>query len=385
MPNSANSLNIKSAGIPVFDGVATFTESTTTQYNVLVGGTANSIQNVAPSAASGIPLISGGSAANPSFGTALVAGGGTGAITLTSNGVLLGNGTSAVTATAAGTTGQILTGVTGSAPTFQSPAASSISLTGDSGGSLTGAAFTLTGGTTGLLFAGSGSTESLGCDLVVANGGTGNTTFTPYSVITAGTTATGAFQNVSGVGTLGQVLTSNGSGAVPSWQSGGGLVYIAKQTASSSSTISFTSAITSTYNTYLIIWSNLTPSTTADLHMLVSTNNGSSYISSGYQSGLYFLEFNSATFTNDNSTTYVWLTANSPSGQYASGQLWLTNLLNGTPFQCWGEGNFRAAGNCYRAMTVANCTATNVNAIQFSMSSGNITTGTFTLYGLLNS
>jgi hypothetical protein len=57
---------------------------------------------------------------------------------------------------------------------------------------------------------------------VVAGGGTGNTTFTAYSVIAAGTTPTGAFQNVSGVGTSGQVLTSNGAGALPTWQTGSG-------------------------------------------------------------------------------------------------------------------------------------------------------------------
>ena len=65
---------------------------------------------------------------------------------------------------------------------------------------------------------------------VVAGGGTGNTTFTAYSVICAGTTATGIFQNVSGVGTSGQVLTSNGASALPSWQA-----------ASSSSTLTITS------------------------------------------------------------------------------------------------------------------------------------------------
>jgi len=62
---------------------------------------------------------------------------------------------------------------------------------------------------------------------VVAGGGTGNTTFTAYSVICAGTTATGAFQNVSGVGTATQVLTSNGAGTLPTWQAvaGGALDY----------------------------------------------------------------------------------------------------------------------------------------------------------------
>lgn len=55
--------------------------------------------------------------------------------------------------------------------------------------------------------------------LAVARGGTGNTTFTAYSVICGGTTSTGAFQNVSGVGTFGQVLTSNGAALLPTWQS----------------------------------------------------------------------------------------------------------------------------------------------------------------------
>lgn len=55
--------------------------------------------------------------------------------------------------------------------------------------------------------------------LAVGRGGTGNTTFTPYAVICAGTTATGAFQNVSGVGSANQVLVSNGAGALPTWQS----------------------------------------------------------------------------------------------------------------------------------------------------------------------
>lgn len=52
----------------------------------------------------------------------------------------------------------------------------------------------------------------------VSHGGTGNTTFTAYSVICAGTTGTGIFQNVSGVGSSAQVLTSNGAAALPTWQ-----------------------------------------------------------------------------------------------------------------------------------------------------------------------
>ncbi len=53
--------------------------------------------------------------------------------------------------------------------------------------------------------------------ITVPYGGTGNTTFTAFSVICAGTTATGTFQNVSGLGTSGYVLTSAGAGALPVW------------------------------------------------------------------------------------------------------------------------------------------------------------------------
>lgn len=54
--------------------------------------------------------------------------------------------------------------------------------------------------------------------VTVAQGGTGVASFTPYAVIAGGTTSTGALQTVSGVGTAGQVLTSNGAGTLPTWQ-----------------------------------------------------------------------------------------------------------------------------------------------------------------------
>ncbi len=52
----------------------------------------------------------------------------------------------------------------------------------------------------------------------VENGGTGLTSYAPYSLITGGTATAGNLQQVTGTGTTGQILTSNGSGALPSWQ-----------------------------------------------------------------------------------------------------------------------------------------------------------------------
>ena len=81
--------------------------------------------------------------------------------------------------------------------------------------------------TTGALA--SGSLAAGFTPVTVPLGGTGNTTFTAYSVICAGTSSTSAFQNVSGVGSSGQVLTSNGAAALPTWQAPSGGVSAATQ------------------------------------------------------------------------------------------------------------------------------------------------------------
>lgn len=64
---------------------------------------------------------------------------------------------------------------------------------------------------------------TLGSALGVASGGTGLTTTTAYSVVFTGTTATGNFQASAGPGTAGQVLTSNGAGALPTFQTSSGI------------------------------------------------------------------------------------------------------------------------------------------------------------------
>lgn len=90
---------------------------------------------------------------------------------------------------------------------------SSISITGDTGGALTGSSFTFSGGTTGLSFGGSGSTETLSGTLIVANGGTGRTTLTNHGVL-VGAGATAITQLA--VGATGTVLQGS-TGADPAF------------------------------------------------------------------------------------------------------------------------------------------------------------------------
>lgn len=59
---------------------------------------------------------------------------------------------------------------------------------------------------------------SSGSDIAVADGGTGRSSHTAYAVLCGGTTTTAAQQSIASVGSSGQVLTSNGAGALPTFQ-----------------------------------------------------------------------------------------------------------------------------------------------------------------------
>ena len=73
-------------------------------------------------------------------------------------------------------------------------------------------------GASGNFLQSTGTAWTSASTLAVSNGGTGQTTLTTaYGVLAAGTTATGALQNI-GTGTSTQVLTSNGPGVLPSFQ-----------------------------------------------------------------------------------------------------------------------------------------------------------------------
>lgn len=167
--------------------------------------------------------------------------GGTGAGTFTDAGVIIGNGSGVLQATGAGTAGQVLTSNgTGVDPTFQSFPGGGDALTTQP---LSQFAATTSSQLLGVLSNETGSglavfnisptftTPNLGTPsnlvltnatgLPVAGGGTGATTFTDAGVLIGN--STGAIQS-TGAGTAGQVLTSNGAGVDPTFQSlpGGG-------------------------------------------------------------------------------------------------------------------------------------------------------------------
>jgi hypothetical protein len=261
----------------------------------------------------GLPLTTGVT------GTLPVGNGGTGAATFT--GVLKGNGTSAFTAATSGTdysagTSSLATGIIKSTTTT---GALSIAVAADFptlNQNTTGSAATLTtarsvygnnfdgsanitaiiastyGGT------GNGFTKFTGattaektytlpdatCSILtsntavtVAQGGTGNTSATAYALLAGGTTSTGAYQSLASVGTTGQVLTSNGAGALPTFQTSSAGVTVTNDTSTSSALYpTFTSATSGSISGVSVTSSKLTfvPSTGSVTAPQVAASNG---------------------------------------------------------------------------------------------------------------
>lgn len=224
--------------------------------------------------------------------------------------------------------------------------------------------------------------------ILVKQGGTGDASVTAYAPICGGTTTTAALQSATtGLSTSGFVLTSTGSSSLPSFQSSGGWNLLSYQAASNSTTLSFNSVITGTYTNYVLLFANVIPVTAAaTLNLTISTDNGVNYITSSYQSGISSVPYDSATVSNSNSTATVLLSAAQATTVGSSGLVYLT-VVSGSAFICTGDTTYYA--NTSNKISTANIngynSGTTTNAFKVNMSSGNISSGTFSLFGISNS
>lgn len=216
--------------------------------------------------------------------------------------------------------------------------------------------------------------------VTVAQGGTGDASFTAYAVICGGTTSTAALQSVSGVGTANQVLTSNGASALPSWQTvPGGMALISTQTVTSpTGAIVFSSMPVSSYTSYWININNVTNSSSSSPAFQLQMGTGGTLLTS-YYAGNNSNPYNSTTLSNSTSATSCLLSPSiSTGGAPISGYISLSAPVgyvaqfNGQLFLTMATSDYI---NCF------GCNAANsISQLQFSYTTGNVSGGSISLY-----
>jgi len=174
---------------------------------------------------------------------------------------------------------------------------------------------------------------------------------------------------------------------------GGGLEFIASVDASSSATISFTGFDASKYDSYLFTFLNVRPDADAkSLLLFTSTDGGSSYDTGAYD---YMAQY--AGHRNDN----VYVGYDGASGNInvsasqgtasaedsgCSGHMFMYGPHLAQFTNVIGQSSYYSSNGQHALIATAGArkSAADVDAVQFKYNSGNITSGTITMYGLKN-
>ena len=177
----------------------------------------------------------------------------------------------------------------------------------------------------------------------------------------------------------------------------GNLVFISRSTASSSSSLSITSGIDSTYKEYIFFFNNIHASTQAHFQVNFSADGGSNY--NVTKTTTFFFASHTET-GSDTSLSYqgsfdlaqstsaqpLGLSFSSDSDAGGAGYMHLFEPSNTNHVKHFISvaGGFTDA-TYYNTNYVAGYgnTTSAINAVQFSMASGNIDSGTIDMYGVL--
>jgi len=272
---------------------------------------------------------------------------------------------------------------------------SSVVIGGDTSGSVTLQAPAVAGSTVLTLPAtsgtvittASGTASSATTATNLANGSAGTIPYQSSSSTTAMLSA----------GTSGQVLTSGGAGA-PTWTtpSAGALVYLSTVTASNSATVDIETTFSSTYDAYLLVVSNLVVGN--DNATLVGRFklNGAYVTTSTYYGKLMNLVSTTGTFNADNTNGltafYIGTNLGADTSDIAGFNINIYNPSSTTKQKRVVFSGVASASSGVGASQTTTFFGSGSNSgtgamtgLRLFMNSGNITSGTFRLYGIANS
>lgn len=250
-----------------------------------------------------------------------------------------------------------------------------------------------------------GSGVVLANPLPVASGGTGATSLSGITTGTAtnlagGSNGTIPYQSAAGttqmlaVGSAGQVLQTNGAGA-PTWVTpgGGSLIFLSTVTASNSATVNIETTFDSTYDNYFLIISNLRP-VTVGTELRIRFKLSGTYVTSDYNFHSSSLNSGSTAYaaTCGNPQTYLLASsAVSSDPSYSNQGYFYIQSPSSTTLIKTTYGTFVNGLDNNTVVKTTNLYGSNsletgaLTGLRFFMSSGNISTGTFRLYGIKNS
>lgn len=191
-------------------------------------------------------------------------------------------------------------------------------------------------------------------------------------------TSGGVIKQVSGLGTAGQALVSQGAGLPPVWgdpAASGSFILLSTQNVTSAAQIDFT-GLSSNYLYYFLVCNHLTVSSTGDLWLRTSTDNGATFAAA---SGNYCYNRN-GTATTAAQIPFGNFNVASNSGAFQISMFnmgigtgyprfsSLMNDFNTTAFNRWEVDGIRTA-------------IASINAVRILMNTGTLS-GTFKLYGV---
>ncbi len=219
-------------------------------------------------------------------------------------------------------------------------------------------------------------------------------TFTDITTNNSSTSKHGYLKKLSNSAT--EYMDGSGNWSTPAGGGGGGggLVLLSVATASSSSDLHFDSSlITSTYDSYLFVISDLKTSATTPIYMTISVDNGSTDAggSDWYSQAILYILGNGNTPAGHGATRdgSFLLTAgqntNNGGTDLTGGTVWMHNPASASAQFEWKLSASYVGG--YRNMVsgsgqnIAGYTPP-VNYIKFVPTSGNFVSGTIRLYGL---
>lgn len=228
--------------------------------------------------------------------------------------------------------------------------------------------------------------------LPIANGGTNSTATATAGAVPYGTGTAFAFTSA---GTSGQLLKSNGASA-PTWvnASSGALTLLSTLTASNSATIDM-EAFSSTYDNYFLIVKGVRPATTGTTLRCQFKLSGAYDTSGSYRFHAHASNVFNSTYAsfNGSSITSIQISSALDNSQAESTFGCVMNILdvNETSFYRGVTWNGLTINNSSNNTTVANGIGSNngttsaLTGIRFLMSAGDISVGTFQLYGIAKS